>query len=507
MRTMLSFDLGTGGVKAALYSAQPPCAMLAETFLEYPTYNTLGLPGVREQRPMDWWQAVVDSAKAAMDKVCVSGGTVAAIGLSGHSLGMAAMDGEGNLLEEYTPIWSDDRAIQEADEYFARVSYEEWYCKTGNGFPRGTYPLFKLMWHRKHQPELFAKAVHYIGTKDYINYRLTGVIATDPSYASGCGGYSLKDRAYAPELFEAAELSPDLFPEIVPSGGVMGFVSADAAALLGVKDGTKVICGGVDNALMALGARCCEEGDNYLSLGTSAWIALASAEPVLDFQRRPYVFDHCIPDRYVSSTCIFSAGYTLRWVRDNFFSDFGPDAAYGEINRLAAQVPPGSRGIFINPSLAGGSEIEPNHDIRGAIVGLEQRHTRGDIARATMEGVTMNLRTARDVLAKYRQLQPHMLLVGGGAKSPLWRQIFADVFDMEIRVTQVRQSAAALGAAALCAQALGVCDIKTMLDAAHGAAESTLPGENVQTYRALQPRFEQAAELIAQVSLLARGET
>lgn len=506
MRTILSFDLGTGGVKAALYRAQAPCPCLGEAFLEYPTYNTLGLPGIREQRPLDWWNAVVESARAVFAKAGVSGESVAAIGLSGHSLGIAPLDTEGQLLEEYTPIWSDDRATAQAEKYFARIPYETWYHQTGCGFPKGTYPLFKLLWYRENRPELFEKAAVYIGTKDYINYRLTGVIATDPSYASGTGGYSLKDRSYSPDMFYTAGLETSVFPEILPSGEVMGNVTADAAALLGVKAGTKVIGGGVDNALMALGARCCDEGDHYLSLGTSSWIALASAEPVLDFRYKPYVFDHCIPDRYVSSTCIFSAGYTLRWTRDQFFSEYAGDAAYDEMNRLAAQVPPGSRGIFFNPSLAGGSEIEPSHDIRGAIVGLEQRHTRGDIARAAMEGVTMNLRTARDVLAKYRTLQPSMLLVGGGAKSPLWRQIFADVFGLEICVTQVRQSAAALGAAALCAQALDECDVKTMLDAAHGETERILPGPNVLHYSKLQPRFEKAAELIAQVSLLARDD-
>lgn len=504
MKTILSFDLGTGGVKAALYQAEGLCPCLSEAFLEYATFNHLGLPGIREQRPEDWWQAVIASARAALEKAGVSGDTVQIIGLSGHSLGMAALDDQGNLLEEYTPIWSDDRAGEQADEYFSRFSYEEWYGITGNGFPRSTYPIFKILWKKQHQKAIYDRAACYIGTKDYINYRLTGVIATDPSYASGCGGYDLRKRAYSAPIFDAAGFSPSIFPEIQKSGAVLGVITAEAADALGIGKEARVICGGVDNALMALGARCLEEGDHYLSLGTSSWIALASRDPVLDFRRKPYVFDHAVEDRYISSTCIFSAGYTLRWVRDQFFSELNADIAYDEMNRLAKDVPAGSRGIFFNPSLAGGSEIEPSHDIRGAIIGLEQRHTRGDIARAAMEGVALNLKSARNVLAGYKKLPDRMLLVGGGAKSPLWRQIFADVMDLDVVVTEVQQSAAALGAAALCAQALEICDMKTMLDAAHGREAITHPGENAARYGALHPRFEKAAELIAELSLLSR---
>lgn len=506
METILAFDLGTGGVKAALYQACGNCPCLAEAFLEYSTFNPTGLPGYREQRPSDWWGAVLSSTQAVLQRARLSGDTVQAIGLSGHSLGMVALDQRGNLLEEYTPIWSDDRADKQANEYFKRIPYETWYRTTGNGFPRGTYPLFKILWKKQHHKEIFNRAVCYIGTKDYINYLLTGVIATDPSYASGCGGYNLKKRAYSSTLFDAAELSPAIFPSIINSGAVIGGLTGDAATALGLKKGIKVICGGVDNGLMALGARCMEEGDHYLSLGTSSWIALASKEPVLDFQKKPYVFDHVIEDRYISSTCIFSAGYTLRWVRDQFFSEWDPETAYDEINRLAKDVPPGSRGLFFNPSLAGGSEIEPSHNIRGAIAGLEQCHTRGDIARAAMEGVALNLKTARNVLSGYKALQPRMLIVGGGAKSALWRQIFADVFQIDIQITQVQQSAAALGAAALCAQALEICDIKTVLDEAHGNEEITHPGKWVSAYQSIHPRFEKAAELIAQLSLLCRDK-
>ncbi|MBQ7455342.1 MAG: pentose kinase [Clostridia bacterium] len=503
-QTILALDLGTGGIKAALYAAAAPCEKLADAFCEYPTYTPAA--DFREQKPEDWWHGVRVTVKAALAKAGLSGEDVCAVGVSGHSLGIVPLDAAGKLCAETTPIWSDSRAGAEAERFFASVPENTWYMETGGGFACATYPIFKLMWLRAHDEALYQRAVRFIGTKDYINYRLTGQIATDPSYASGCGAYSLRKEAYCLPFMEAAGLKEGLFPDIAPSGAVMGRVTKDAAAKLGIREGAAVVCGGVDNALMALGAGCFAEGEHYLSLGTSAWIAVSGRQPVLDAEKKPFVFQHCVPGQFLSSTGIFSAGDTLRWVRDRMFGELEKDAAYAEINRLAALSPCGAHGLMMNPSLAGGSEIEPSPLIRGALMGLEARHTRGDAARAAMEGVAMSLRTARDVLAHSCELPPQMLIVGGGAKSPLWMQIFADVLGERVLTSRVGQDCAALGAAALCAQALGICSIREVITHAHGEARTYDPGEDQPVYAAMQPAFERAAALIAQVSELIRAE-
>ncbi|MDQ0324125.1 sugar (pentulose or hexulose) kinase [Pararhizobium capsulatum DSM 1112] len=164
------------------------------------------------------------------------------------------LDADGVLLQDRVPIWSDGRAEAEAEAFFTRLDKKEWYRKTGNGFPAPLYPIFKIHWLRTHEPELFARTRTIIGTKDYINFRLTGIIATDHSYASGTGVYDLEARRYSPELLAAAGLEPGLMPRAIASTDVVGEVLPDIALGLGLPAGVKVITGGVDNSCMALGA-------------------------------------------------------------------------------------------------------------------------------------------------------------------------------------------------------------------------------------------------------------
>ena len=502
MDTILAFDLGTGGVKAALFPAQGfPC--LEEAFLEYPTLNTLGRPGIFEQRPRDWENAVVASAKEVLEKSHADGQSVRAIALSGHSLGVVAIGKGGELLSDVTPLWSDTRAERQAEAFFARVDEKAWYARTGNGFPRATYSVFKLMWYREHAPELYQNAVCFLGSKDYINFRLTGSMATDHSYASGSGAYDLEKRQYIKEYLTAAGIDESKLPRIVDSDTILGKITADMARRLNVSPDAVVVAGAVDNACMALGARCYREGDSYLSLGTSSWIAVAARRPVVDFQKKPYTFAHCFPGTVVSATCIFSAGTALRWLRDTL----GGNLTYDDLTAEAASSPPGAQGVLFNPSLSGGSLIEPSPMIRGAFLGLETRHTRADLTRAVLEGVAMNLKVARDVLESCTPLKPALRIVGGGARSPLWRQIFADVFGCEVRVDHVTQLAAAAGAMTCAARGLNLWRDLSPLDHLGGNESITLPNRDASDfYKRWIGAFKETAEHVDAVSRILRME-
>jgi len=170
--------------------------------------------GWHEQRPADWWEAVVKSTGLLKERQDISG--VECISIAGHSLGAVPLDRRGDLLRETTPIWSDTRAEQQVERFFSRIDRNAWYMRTGNGFPPACYTVFKIMWYRDQEPELFRRIVRVIGTKDYINYLLTGQICTDFSYASGSGVYDLKGWHYDSELIDASGLPKDIFPEIVP---------------------------------------------------------------------------------------------------------------------------------------------------------------------------------------------------------------------------------------------------------------------------------------------------
>ncbi|WP_175857714.1 FGGY family carbohydrate kinase [Burkholderia anthina] len=447
--SVIACDLGTGSAKVALFRHDGVC--LADCVVRYDTYY----PGPKrhEQRVSDWWDAVVAGIRDVMSRV--QGHRVGAIALSGHSLGCVPLGAGGRLLAEHVPIWSDSRADEEADAFFAAFDFRKWYARTGNGFPAPLYPLFKAMWLRRNRPDVYTATEVFAGTKDYVNLRLTGRLVTDPSYASGSGAYDLHRGDYCDEILAAAGLSRAQFPTIVPSTAVVGEVLPDVAAALGLPPGVKVIAGGVDNSCMALGAGTFRQGDAYCSMGSSSWLTIAARKPLIDQDVVPYVFQHVVPDMFISATSIFSSGTSIKWVLDTFHEGLHAQAARDAADgveafvALAAQAPFGARGLLFVPTLGGGTTFEGGPDVRGALLGLDLQHGAADVARATLEGVALALAMALDALRGLTDLRGEMTIVGGGAKSPLLCQILADYLRCTIAKTAVDQQAAALGAAAL----------------------------------------------------------
>lgn len=500
---VIAYDLGTGGIKSSVITVDG--RILCSEFMAYDTYYQSG--GIQEQAPEDWWNALVESTHRLLSSDVVSPENIRAVAISGHSLGVVPIGTDGSLLREKTPIWSDMRAVKEADEFFSRVDYRLWYEETGNGFPAACYSLFKIMWYKHNEPEMYNRIDKVIGTKDYCNYRFTGRLCTDYSYASGCGAFSLHKWNYVEEYMKAAGVSKNIFPEIIPSDAVVGNITPEASVETGIPTSVKVICGGVDNSCMALGAKGISNGRVYTSLGSSAWIALVSDKPVLDFKYKPYVFAHVIRGMYASATCIFSAGLSLQWVRKTFCQDLiekeqkNEINSYQEINRLVETSAPGANGVIFNPSMAGGSMMEPTPNMTGAFIGLKLEHSRADILRATQEGIAMNLRIALNVLCRYDERISRMLIVGGGAKSPVWMQIFADVYGMAIEKTSIDQEAASLGAAALAFNGVGLWKGYEKIDGIHCTECVYYPKkENRYVYEYSQKRFEKLVNHIADMN-------
>ena len=502
-KIIISFDLGTGGNKASLYDVDGKC--LASAFVPYATqYPQVGW---HEQRPVDWWNAVVESTRKLLKSSGVDKKDIVCLGISGHSLGAVPVDKGGNLLRESTPIWSDIRAQKEVEEFFDKVDPDEWYLTTGNGFPAACYTLFKVMWYRNHEPEMFQKVYKILGTKDYINFKLTGELKTDFSYASGTGIYDLKGWKYNPAFIQASDIPGDMWPEIVPSTHILGEIAPDVAGLLGLGNGVKVVCGGVDNSCMALGAKNIRDGRVYTSLGSSAWIAVSSEKPVLDIKYKPYVFTHVIPNMFTSAVSIFSAGTSFTWVKDNICEELISEAeaanedVYSLMNQAAEQVPVGSNKLLFNPSLAGGTSQDASVHLRGAYMGLDLKHGKPELIRAAMEGIAMNLRLRLDLLRKYTRLEDEILFVGGGAKSRFYLGIFADTFNTRIIKTNIDQDAGVLGAAAIAAVGCGLWKSFDKIDEIHKTVDVVEPDkENNRIYEKLLPVFDLAAEYQAMIS-------
>jgi xylulokinase len=500
---IISFDLGTGGNKAVLYDSDGNC--LASAFVPYTTHYPQ--VGWHEQRPLDWWNAVVESTRTLLETSRVDKNDIVCLGISGHSLGAVPVDLDGSLLREETPIWSDIRAQKETADFFTRVDPDEWYQTTGNGFPAACYTVFKVMWYQRHEPQMWKKVYKILGTKDYINYRLTGEYAIDHSYASGTGIYDLKGWKYSQEFIKASGIPAHVWPEIVPSTHILGTVNPGVARQLGLGDQVQVVCGGVDNSCMALGARNIQDGRVYTSLGSSAWIAVSSGQPVLDRQYKPYVFTHVVPGLFTSAVSIFSAGTSFAWVKDNICPDLVAEADAGDkdvyalMNREANKAPVGSNKLLFNPSLAGGTSQDASVNLRGAYIGLDLKHGKPELIRAAMEGIAMNLRLRLDLLRKYTHLEDEILFVGGGARSRFYLGIFADVFNTRILKTNIDQDAAALGAAAIAAVGCGLWPNFEKIDGIHKIVEVVEPvADNNCKYEKLLPVFERAAEYQARIS-------
>ncbi|SHO43021.1 xylulokinase [Anaerocolumna xylanovorans] len=492
---VIAFDLGTGGVKASLYDEA--LDTLGKVFIEYETL--FPGPSFHEQRPKDWWQGVVRCCRSLLEETAVRKEEIGCVALSGHSLVNVPVDKNGNCLLDAVPIWSDTRALNEADEFFQKVNKDEWYMTTGNGFPSACYSIFKLMWMKKHEPDVFRKTYKVLGSKDYINFKLTGKMATDFSYISGCGAYALKQKKLKEEYLETAGLPGDIFPDIVTSHTIIGYVTREAAQLTGLKEGTAVACGGVDNACMALGAAGAEEGKSYISLGTSSWIPVNSHEPILDKEKKPYVFAHLEEDMFTSAFSIFSGGNSFRWIRDAIGNETeGIKETYDELCRQAENSPPGAKGVIFNPSLAGGTSQDKSVNIQGAFLNLNLAVTRQDLIRSALEGITMNLKCSYDFMKEKVVMDEELLICGGGSKSPFWMQLFADVFDVTVIKSSIDQDAASLGAAAAAARSLGIIKDYSFIKHLHRIEKSYIPNaEHVRIYEKQLEIFKHASKVLA----------
>ena len=494
MRKFISYDLGTGGVKASLFDEK--LNTLSKTFIEYETRYPK--QNYHEQAPLDWWQGVIDSTRILLEQTKTSSDEIVCLAVSGHSLVAVPIDKDGHELLDSVPIWSDTRAESESEAFFQKFEEKKWYYMTGCGFPKACYSIFKLMWMRKNQPEIYSKAKKVLGSKDYINYKLTGKIYMDYSYASGTGAYDLEKKQMSKEILEMADISMDIFPEIVSSDYLIGPILPEIAKSIGLNDRTMVACGGVDNSCMALGSVANTEGKVYTSLGSSSWIAVNSKRPVLDYEKKPYVFAHIDDSIYTSAFSIFAGGSSFRWIRDTLCKDLPKESAYEEMTEEAKKITAGSEGVIFNPSLAGGTSQDKSVNIRGAFIGINLGTGRAHLIRAAMEGIAMNLRLSLENLRLHTKLTEEIQFCGGGAKNKFWMQIFADVFEMKIVKTNIDQDAASIGAAAIAAKAIGAIEDYRVIEKLHCREFECIPNEQeVNKYKAIRKVFSYVCEMLS----------
>lgn len=455
MTYLLGVDLGTSGTKTVLFDAEG--REVASRSVEYPLYQPQN--GWAEQDPRDWWNAAVGTIRGVLEKSGVNPGDVKGLGISGQMHGLVLLDESGEPLGR-SLLWCDGRTQRECDEITQAVGAKRLIEIAANpaltGFTAG-----KILWVRRHQPELFARARHALLPKDYVRYRLTGVLAQEISDASGTNLLDVPARRWSKEIMDKLGLDMALLPPLVESCEAAGAVTPEAAALTGLRAGTVVAGGAGDNMAAAIGTGVAESGKAFTTIGTSGVVFAHSDTVRIDPEGRVHTFCAAVPGAYTNMSCTLAAGLSLKWYRDQFCQAERQTAAqmgvdpYDLMNHEAAQSPVGANRLLFLPYLMGERSPLLDANARGAFIGLSAIHTRRDLLRAVMEGVIYSQRQNLDILRGMGVQPQSMLACGGGARSPFWRQMMADVLGLPVQTVQVPESPA-LGAAILAGVAAGV---------------------------------------------------
>jgi xylulokinase len=444
---ILAHDLGTTGNKATLFDAEGRLA--ASAFSGYETAHPQ--PTWAEQNPQDWWNAVIQATRILLGKSGTAPQDIAVIAFSGQMMGCLPVDAAGQSLRPCI-IWADQRSVAQAAQLAGRVGEQKIYHITGHRISP-TYSAAKIMWVRDNEKEVYQQAHKFLHVKDYIAYRMTGAFTTDRSDASGMNLYSLQDGSWSDEILNAIDLDPRSLPEIHNSTDVVGELTKEAAEQLGLAAGTPVVIGGGDGASAAVGAGAVIEGPAYNYIGSSSWISFAAPSPIYDPGRRIFNWAHMVPNMFAPCGTMQAAGGSYQWLRrqvcwteDQEAEKTGEDA-YEMMNHRAAQSIPGAHGLLFLPYLQGERSPHWNPKARGGYVGLQVTHTRADLIRATLEGISMNLKTILQSFLDANARIDEVILIGGGAKGELWRQILADIFGLPTLRPRLLEEATSLGAA------------------------------------------------------------
>lgn len=454
MKYVIGIDIGTSGTKTVLFTLDG--GVVASSAREYPLYQPQN--GYAEQEPADWWKATVATIAEVLAKSGAGGGEIAGIGLSGQMHGLVMLDKDGEVLRR-SIIWCDQRTAAECEEITRKVGARRLVEITANPALTG-FTASKILWVRKHEPAVYAKCRKILLPKDYIRYMLTGEFATEVSDASGMQLLDVPKRDWSAEVLEKLEIDRELLGKVYESPEITGRVSEKAAGLTGLKAGTPVVGGAGDNAAAAVGTGVVEDGKAFTTIGTSGVVFAHTSRISIDLPGRVHTFCCAVPGAWHVMGVTQAAGLSLKWFRDNFCSAEveaaeGMDVdSYVLLDKQAAQVPIGANRLLYLPYLMGERTPHLDASARGVFFGLSAIHTRRDMLRAVMEGVSYSLKDCLSVLEEMGVAVGNMAACGGGGSSALWRQMLADLYDCPVK-TIASKEGPALGVALLAAVGAG----------------------------------------------------
>jgi len=489
-RYILAHDLGTSGNKATLFHES---GRLVDSYISsYPThyFNENWV----EQNPDDWWNAVCSSTLNILKNSKIDPQQIEVVSFSGQMMGCLVVDQDGEPLRP-SIIWADQRAVKQSSELEQGISQTEFYHIVGH---RNTpsYGIQKLMWIRDNEPEIYNKAYKTLNAKDYIVFKLTGAFVTDYSDGNSMGCFDLHTFTWSNRIIEASGIDSSKLPDLQPSTYQAGVILPDAAKATGLAEGTKVVIGAGDGVTANIGAGSVREGKTYCSLGTSAWVTTTSKKPIFDPEMRIVTWAHAIPGYYAPNGTMQYAGGSFNWMKETLCqaelqaAEQTGSSPYDLINDKIEKAAAGSGGVLFLPYFLG--ERAPRWDAvsKGSYVGIKSDTTHEEMLRSVIEGVTYNLGIIYDILKEHIDID-ELILIGGGAKSKVWRQIIADVFQLPVHIPNYLDEAGSMGAAIIGGVGAGMYDSFDVIENFLHIQDSQQPNPQLnKTYQLAKRQFD-----------------
>ena len=505
MSYLLGIDVSTTATKALVIDERGNVVTTASDEYEFFTPRPLWA----EQNPSDWWRACVNVIRRVLEKIPAN--EIAGIGLTGQMHGLVLMDKEGNVLRPCI-MWNDQRTAKQCAEITDKVGGAKNLLQLiGNPvLPGFTAP--KILWVRENEPEVYARAAHVLLPKDYLRYKLTGAYATEPSDASGMALLDVAKRNWSDELLQAIDIPRAWLPDVFESPVVSAKISASAARETGLLEGTPVVGGGGDQAAQAVGTGIVQEGIVSATLGTSGVVFASSDSYRLEPNGLLHAFCHAVPNKWHLMGVMLSAAGSFRWLRDALGEEEKRRArseerdVYEVLTEEAARADAGCEGLIFLPYLTGERTPYPDPHARGTFFGITLRHGKDHFVRAVLEGVAYGLRDSLELMRALGLNISQVRASGGGARSELWRQILADVFNSEIALVNITEGAA-FGAALLAGVGAGVyTSVEDACAQTIRVTDSVTQGKNVgvyeeyyQVYRGLYPALKESFEKVGEI--------
>lgn len=425
MALLMGIDLGTSGLKVAVFDKN------GHTLATGSSDYLFDVPeiGYAEQDPDVWWQATVNAVKGVLQKV--QSEDILAVGLSGQMHGLVALDGENRVVRKAI-LHCDQRSLKQAnqmremlkDEGFSRITYNPAF----SGFQ-----LISLAWVRDNEPKNYQRIKNVVCPKDYIRYKLCGEVGVEITDASATLAYDIENECWAVDLIKQLGLDESVFPkEIHRPNDVAGTVTQEAAQLLGLKAGTKIVYGGGDQPMQLLGTGVYKTGKLTITIGTSAQVVAVTDSAIYNPKMNTHTFMTALPEKWLCMGAVLNGGLTLNWFRRTFM----PDKSYDQISKLASLVDACSDGLVFFPCLAGERTPYIDSTTRGIFLGMSYLHSAKHFARAVMEGVTFAIKSSVDTLKSLGCGDETIIASGGAAKSSEWLQMQADIYGRELHLTK-----------------------------------------------------------------------